>query len=34
MNRMLRPPQGAVTTRTETTTNTHTVGVPPTTPSK
>jgi ketosteroid isomerase-like protein len=34
MNRMLRPPQGAVTTRTETTTNTHTVGLPPTTPSK
>jgi ketosteroid isomerase-like protein len=34
MNRMLRPPQTSVTTRTETTTNTHTVGVPPSTPSK
>jgi ketosteroid isomerase-like protein len=34
MNRMLRPPQGAVTTHTETTTNTHTVGVAPPAPSK
>jgi len=33
MNRMLRPPQPVVTTRTETTTSTHTRGAsPPTTP--
>jgi ketosteroid isomerase-like protein len=34
MNRMLRPPQSSVTSRTETTTETHTVGVPPATPAK
>jgi ketosteroid isomerase-like protein len=34
MNRMLRPPQVSSTTRTETTTNTHTIGVAPPTPPK